>query len=160
MQRTYYDDEHRAFAELAGDFAVREVARHIGDWETDGIVPREVFAKAGAVGLLGFAAGQLRLAAGRYPTDPTIRDLVSELQASSDEFRRLWELELVETAPHRTAPHQIDTPPRRRTARTVLRLTDDSRPRPTSGIADRRTGQPVRTSPASPIRHRHPIDER
>jgi transcriptional regulator with XRE-family HTH domain len=49
-----------------------------------------------------FAAGQLRIAAGRYPTDPTIRDLVSELQASSDEFRRLWELELVETAQHRT----------------------------------------------------------
>jgi transcriptional regulator with XRE-family HTH domain len=49
-----------------------------------------------------FAAGQLRIAAGRYPTDPAIGDLVSELQTSSDEFRQLWELELVETQHHRT----------------------------------------------------------
>jgi transcriptional regulator with XRE-family HTH domain len=49
-----------------------------------------------------FAAGHLRIAAGRYPTDPAIRDLVSELLTSSDEFRRLWELELVETQHHRT----------------------------------------------------------
>jgi hypothetical protein len=49
-----------------------------------------------------FAAGHLRIAAGRYPTDPAIRDLVSELQTSSDDFRRLWELELVETQHHRT----------------------------------------------------------
>jgi transcriptional regulator with XRE-family HTH domain len=48
-----------------------------------------------------FAAGQLRIAAGRYRTDPAIGALVSELQTSSDEFRRLWELELVETAHHR-----------------------------------------------------------
>ena len=31
---------------------------HIADWEADGIIPREVFAKAGAVGLLGFAADE------------------------------------------------------------------------------------------------------
>ncbi|MBE1549106.1 alkylation response protein AidB-like acyl-CoA dehydrogenase [Mycobacterium sp. OAS707] len=58
MQRVHYDDDHRAFAELAGDFALKEVAPHIADWENDGIVPREVFAKAGAVGLLGFAADE------------------------------------------------------------------------------------------------------
>jgi hypothetical protein len=49
-----------------------------------------------------FATGHLRIAAGRYPTDPAIRDLISDLQTHSDEFRRLWELELVETAQHRT----------------------------------------------------------
>jgi len=48
-----------------------------------------------------FAAGQLRIAAGRYPTDPAIRDLVGELRTGSDEFRELWNLELVETAQHR-----------------------------------------------------------
>ena len=58
MQRVHYDDDHRAFAELAGDFAVKEVAPHIADWDDDGIVPREVFAKAGAIGLLGFAADE------------------------------------------------------------------------------------------------------
>jgi acyl-CoA dehydrogenase len=58
MQRVHYDADHRAFAELAGDFAAKEVAPHIADWEADGIIPREVFAKAGEVGLLGFAADE------------------------------------------------------------------------------------------------------
>jgi acyl-CoA dehydrogenase len=58
MQRVHYDADHRAFAELAGDFADKEVAPHIADWEADGIIPREVFAKAGEVGLLGFAADE------------------------------------------------------------------------------------------------------
>jgi fatty-acyl-CoA synthase len=31
MQRVHYDDDHRAFAELAGDFAAKEVAPHIAD---------------------------------------------------------------------------------------------------------------------------------
>jgi transcriptional regulator with XRE-family HTH domain len=47
-----------------------------------------------------FAVGHLRIATGRYPTDLAIRQLVSELQSSSAEFRRLWELELVETQHH------------------------------------------------------------
>ena len=58
MQRVHYDDDHRAFADLAGDFAAKEVAPHINGWDDDGIIPREVFAKAGAVGLLGFAADE------------------------------------------------------------------------------------------------------
>lgn len=56
MQRMHYDDEHLAFGELAGDFAAKEIAPHIESWEDAGIAPREVFAAAGAVGLLGFAA--------------------------------------------------------------------------------------------------------
>ena len=31
--------DHRAFAELAGDFAAKEVAPHIAGWEVDGIIP-------------------------------------------------------------------------------------------------------------------------
>ncbi|MBB3603716.1 alkylation response protein AidB-like acyl-CoA dehydrogenase [Mycolicibacterium sp. BK556] len=56
MQRMHYDDDHLAFGELAGDFAAKEIAPHIESWEDAGIAPREVFAAAGAVGLLGFAA--------------------------------------------------------------------------------------------------------
>jgi acyl-CoA dehydrogenase len=58
MQRVHYDADHRAFAELAGDFAAKEVAPHINGWDDDGIIPRELFVKAGAVGLLGFAADE------------------------------------------------------------------------------------------------------
>ncbi|EHB53369.1 Isovaleryl-CoA dehydrogenase [Mycolicibacterium rhodesiae JS60] len=56
MQRMHYDDDHLAFGALAGDFAAKEIAPHIESWEDAGIAPREVFAAAGAVGLLGFAA--------------------------------------------------------------------------------------------------------
>ncbi|WP_431240213.1 acyl-CoA dehydrogenase family protein [Mycolicibacterium aichiense] len=56
MQRTHYADDHLAFGELASDFAAKEIAPHIESWEDAGIAPREVFAAAGAVGLLGFAA--------------------------------------------------------------------------------------------------------
>jgi acyl-CoA dehydrogenase len=56
MQRVHYDDDHLQFAQLAKDFATKEVAPHLEEWENAGIAPREIFAKAGAVGLLGFAA--------------------------------------------------------------------------------------------------------
>jgi acyl-CoA dehydrogenase len=56
MQRVHYDDDHLQFAQLAKDFATKEVVPHIDQWENAGIAPREIFAKAGAVGLLGFAA--------------------------------------------------------------------------------------------------------
>src|SRR3569623_1388271 len=56
MQRVHYEDDHLAFGELAGDFAIKAIAPHIESWEDAGIAPRDVFAAAGASGLLGFAA--------------------------------------------------------------------------------------------------------
>jgi acyl-CoA dehydrogenase len=58
MQRVHYSDNHRAFAELVRGFATKEVAPYIDGWENDGLIPREIFAKAGALGLLGFAASE------------------------------------------------------------------------------------------------------
>jgi acyl-CoA dehydrogenase len=56
MQRVHYSDDNLAFGELAADFAAKEIAPHIEAWEHAGIAPRDVFAAAGSVGLLGFAA--------------------------------------------------------------------------------------------------------
>ena len=56
MQRVHYSGDHLAFAELVRTFAVKEVAPHTEAWENDGRSPREVFAAAGALGLIGFAA--------------------------------------------------------------------------------------------------------
>jgi alkylation response protein AidB-like acyl-CoA dehydrogenase len=56
MQRVHYDEDHLAFGELATAFAGKEITPHIEAWEEAGIAPRDVFAAAGAVGLLGFAA--------------------------------------------------------------------------------------------------------
>ncbi|MGV9410990.1 acyl-CoA dehydrogenase family protein [Nocardia sp. NPDC003693] len=56
MERGHYDDDHLAFAELARGFVRKQLAPHYLAWEDAGIVPREIFARAGELGLLGFAA--------------------------------------------------------------------------------------------------------
>jgi alkylation response protein AidB-like acyl-CoA dehydrogenase len=52
IPRTVFNAEHEAFRDTVRRFMEREVAPHHGQWEKDGKVPREVWAKAGATGLL------------------------------------------------------------------------------------------------------------
>ena len=58
MDRTLYDDDHRAFRDSVRTFLEREVIDHVEQWEADQIVPRELFAAAGAAGFLGMAVGE------------------------------------------------------------------------------------------------------
>ena len=53
MTRAIFEPEHEAFRETVGTFLDKEAAPHHEQWEKDGIVDREVWAKAGAQGLLG-----------------------------------------------------------------------------------------------------------
>jgi alkylation response protein AidB-like acyl-CoA dehydrogenase len=53
MGRDIFEAEHEAFRESVGTFLDKEVVPHHDQWERDGIVDREVWAKAGAQGLLG-----------------------------------------------------------------------------------------------------------
>jgi alkylation response protein AidB-like acyl-CoA dehydrogenase len=56
MRRELYEDVHEAFRESFRTFLTREVVGdegRYGQWERDGIVPRELFALAGAGGFLG-----------------------------------------------------------------------------------------------------------
>ncbi|MGR6924156.1 acyl-CoA dehydrogenase family protein [[Actinomadura] parvosata] len=55
MQRDLFDDEHLLFQETVRDFMAREVVAHHAQWEKDGIVPREVWKKAGELGMFGFS---------------------------------------------------------------------------------------------------------
>jgi alkylation response protein AidB-like acyl-CoA dehydrogenase len=58
MRRTLYEDVHEDFRASFRTFLEREVlgdANRYGEWEREGIVPREVFARAGASGFLGMA---------------------------------------------------------------------------------------------------------
>ncbi|TYB52763.1 acyl-CoA dehydrogenase [Nonomuraea sp. PA05] len=55
MQRDLFDDEHLLFQEAVRDFMTREVVPHHPQWEKDGIVPREVWKKAGELGVFGFS---------------------------------------------------------------------------------------------------------
>ena len=52
MERTIFTDEHHAFRDMVRTFVDKEIAPYHDQWEQDGIVPRELWKKAGAQGLL------------------------------------------------------------------------------------------------------------
>ncbi|MGZ8717770.1 MAG: acyl-CoA dehydrogenase family protein [Aeromicrobium sp.] len=54
MQRNIFEADHDSFREAVRTFMEKEVAPNHAQWEQDGIVPRELWLKAGAQGLLGF----------------------------------------------------------------------------------------------------------
>ncbi|MGH3505576.1 MAG: acyl-CoA dehydrogenase family protein [Nocardioidaceae bacterium] len=54
MKRTLFEAEHDAFRDTCRAFCEKEIAPHHAEWERRGIVPRELWAKAGQVSLLGF----------------------------------------------------------------------------------------------------------
>jgi alkylation response protein AidB-like acyl-CoA dehydrogenase len=53
--RTLFDDEHEAFRGSFASFVAKEIAPHYDQWEADGIVPRDLYAKAGQYGFIGMA---------------------------------------------------------------------------------------------------------
>ncbi|MGN9846255.1 acyl-CoA dehydrogenase family protein [Nonomuraea sp. H19] len=55
MQRDLFDEEHLLFQETVREFMAREVDPHHAQWEKDGVVPREVWKKAGELGVFGFS---------------------------------------------------------------------------------------------------------
>jgi alkylation response protein AidB-like acyl-CoA dehydrogenase len=56
VERDLLDDEHEQFRASVRAFLDKEVVPNIAAWERDGIVPRDLFTKAGAAGFLGMAA--------------------------------------------------------------------------------------------------------
>jgi alkylation response protein AidB-like acyl-CoA dehydrogenase len=52
MQRTLFEPEHADFRESVVRFVAEEITPHHADWEREGIVPRELFARAAAKGVL------------------------------------------------------------------------------------------------------------
>ncbi|GAA2309170.1 acyl-CoA dehydrogenase family protein [Nonomuraea roseoviolacea subsp. roseoviolacea] len=55
MERDLFEEEHLLFRETVREFMAREVVPHHAQWEKDGIVPREVWKKAGEIGMFGFS---------------------------------------------------------------------------------------------------------
>lgn len=70
MKRTLFYDEHLMFREAVRRFVEKEVRPYHEQWEHDGIVPRELWLKAGTAGFLAMAApeayGGLGLSDFRY----------------------------------------------------------------------------------------------
>jgi|SRR5690625_546587 len=54
MKRNIFDDDHEAFRHTVRTFCEKEIVPHHQQWEDDGIVPRDLWEKAGELGLLGF----------------------------------------------------------------------------------------------------------
>ena len=54
MKRTIFEADHESFRDTVRTFCEKEIAPNHEQWESDGIVPREIWTKAGELGLLGF----------------------------------------------------------------------------------------------------------
>ncbi|MDX1994280.1 MAG: acyl-CoA dehydrogenase family protein [bacterium] len=54
MKRTIFESEHQMFRDAFRRFVEKEITPCHDQWEKDGIVPREVWLKAGQAGFLGF----------------------------------------------------------------------------------------------------------
>ena len=72
VPRAIFDDEHEAFRESVGAFLDKEVVPFHDQWEKDGIVDRDVWAKAGAQGLLGLQLDEV-YGGGGTPTSASTR---------------------------------------------------------------------------------------
>jgi acyl-CoA dehydrogenase len=55
VRRQIFTADHEAFRALVRDFVAKEVAPNYAGWERAGRLPREIFEKLGALGLLGIA---------------------------------------------------------------------------------------------------------
>jgi alkylation response protein AidB-like acyl-CoA dehydrogenase len=55
MRRTHFTEDHDLFRESFRTFVEREITPHHLEWNEAGVVPRELFATAGAAGFLGVA---------------------------------------------------------------------------------------------------------
>ena len=58
MQRTIFEPEHRDYRESARRFVAAEMTPNTSAWESAGIVPRELFARAAEKGMLAMAVGE------------------------------------------------------------------------------------------------------
>ncbi|MFT4187439.1 MAG: acyl-CoA dehydrogenase family protein [Aeromicrobium sp.] len=54
MERTIFEAEHEAFRDTMRVFCDKEIAPYHEEWEKEGIVPRDLWLKAGELGILGF----------------------------------------------------------------------------------------------------------
>ena len=53
IDRTVFDSDHALFRSTIRQFIAKEITPHYAQWEHDGIVPRDVWLRAGEMGLLG-----------------------------------------------------------------------------------------------------------
>ena len=52
IKRELFHEDHEAFRDTVRKFIAKEIAPYHAQWEVDGIVPRDLWLKAGAAGML------------------------------------------------------------------------------------------------------------
>ena len=52
FQRTIFDEEHKSFRDTVSKFVNKEILPYHDKWEKAGLVPKELWLKAGEIGLL------------------------------------------------------------------------------------------------------------
>jgi alkylation response protein AidB-like acyl-CoA dehydrogenase len=89
MERTLFDADHDAFRETCRAFCEKEIAPYHAEWERAGIVPRELWEKAGSQGLLGFAVPEEYGGGGTddYRFNVVLGEELSRIAASGVGFR-------------------------------------------------------------------------
>ncbi len=58
MNRNLYEADHELFRASVSEFVKREVSPNVAQWESDGIIDKAMFRRAGQAGLLGMAVPQ------------------------------------------------------------------------------------------------------
>lgn len=58
IERTLYSPDHQMYADMVRRFIAAEILPYHDQWEKDGVVPREIWAKAGENGLLCTSIGE------------------------------------------------------------------------------------------------------
>ncbi|MEV5691186.1 helix-turn-helix transcriptional regulator [Micromonospora globbae] len=97
------------YAALMGDPSARRAEENNGVWRQFlGADSRTRLTPEERLGLQTALVGDLRSAVARYPDDPRLRRLVTELRARSDRFAELWDSGVV--GRHESARKTIDHP--------------------------------------------------
>jgi len=97
------------YAALMGDPSARRAEENNGVWRQFlGSDSRTRLTPEERLGLQTALVGDLRSAVARYPDDPRLRRLVTELRARSDRFAELWDSGVV--GRHESARKTIDHP--------------------------------------------------
>src|SRR5258706_12431959 len=75
VQNPFYTPEHEAFRDVMRRFVTREIEPYAHEWDEAGEVPRELYAKASEIGLLGLGFPE---EFGGVPADQVMKILASQ----------------------------------------------------------------------------------
>jgi len=81
----YFTEEHELIRQTVSRFCKEEIAPYAAEWDEEGIFPRELFPKAGALGMFGIRIDP------QWPTNPArCRPTWDQCGCQTCRARRPW----------------------------------------------------------------------